>query len=60
MFDGTTTKNLAEYSDAFVCEKCGIHLEDWSKIEVDEDAEDVSVLEYEFKFCPNCGRRVIE
>lgn len=54
------TRNIAEVSDAFICDKCGIHLEDFSKVVYDEDAEDTSHFEYKFKFCPECGRRVVE
>lgn len=54
------TRNIAELSDTFICEKCGIHLEDYVRAEYDEDAEDTTHYGYEFKFCPNCGRRVVE
>lgn len=40
--------------DDFVCSNCGIHLADWHRI----DGEDW--VEYEFKYCPNCGAKVIE
>lgn len=54
------TRNLAKVSDTFICEKCGIWLEDCVKCVYDEDAEDTIHYEYEFKFCPECGRRVME
>ena len=55
------TRNLNEdYSkvDQFVCQKCKIELQDWHRVERDEDDEDVTFHEYEFKFCPNCGKHI--
>lgn len=54
------TRNISVISDSFICEKCGIRLEDCTRIIFDEDAEDTTYHEYEFKFCPNCGRRIVE
>ena len=54
------TRNLAKVSDTFICEKCGIRLEDCVKTVYDEDAEDTTFHEYEFKFCPECGRKIVE
>lgn len=54
------TRNIAEVSDTFICEKCGIHLEDCVRAEYDEDAEDTTHYEYKFKFCPECGRKIVE
>lgn len=54
------TRNVAEVSDTFICEKCGIYLEDCVSVEYDEDTEDTTFHEYEFKFCPDCGRKVVE
>lgn len=57
------TRNISEFHpvDGFKCEKCGIDLRDWSRINFDED-DDYSefVTEYEFKYCPNCGKKIIE
>ena len=44
--------------DQFVCSNCGIELQDWYRVERDEDDDDVTYHEYEFKFCPNCGARI--
>lgn len=41
--------------DQFVCSNCGIELQDWHRVERDEDDGEVSYHEYTFKFCPNCG-----
>lgn len=43
--------------DQFICSKCGIHLQEWIKV---EDEEDGWYSEYEFKYCPNCGRKIME
>lgn len=44
--------------DSFICEKCGIRLEDW--VQLKEDPDMISCCEYEFRFCPNCGRKIVE
>ena len=44
--------------DQFVCSNCGIELQDWHKVERDEDDGDITYHGYEFKYCPNCGARV--
>ena len=51
-------KNIGiEYDecDQFVCSKCGIELQDWHRVERDEDNGDVTYHEYVFSYCPNCG-----
>ena len=45
--------------DQFVCSECGIELQDWHRVERDEDNGEVSYHEYEFKFCPNCGAKLV-
>lgn len=51
-----TYHNITEENpvDDFVCSNCGIHLADWYRI----DGEDW--FEYEFKYCLNCGAKVVE
>lgn len=44
----------------FICSECGIHLEDWRRLVVDKDDDTTYNYEYEFKFCPNCGRKIVE
>lgn len=54
------TRNISAVSYRFICEKCGIRLEDCVKTVYDEDAEDTTFYEYEFKFCPECGRKIVD
>ena len=44
--------------DEFRCSRCGLHLEDWSRHIYDEDLEDEFIVEYAFKYCPECGAKV--
>ena len=56
-------ENVAEdYDDCdqFVCSNCGIELQDWLRVERDEDDGDITYSEYVFKFCPNCGADIRE
>ena len=51
-------KNIAtDYDevDQFVCSECGIELQNWVRVERDEDDGDETHHEYRFNFCPNCG-----
>lgn len=43
--------------DQFICSECGIHLQEWVRIDED-DYDDGIVHEYEFRFCPNCGAKM--
>lgn len=52
-------KDYAE-CDQFVCSKCGIELQGWSKIERDPDDGEVYHYEYTFKRCPDCGAKMDE
>jgi endogenous inhibitor of DNA gyrase (YacG/DUF329 family) len=57
------TRNISELHpvDGFKCAKCRIDLRDWSRIDFDEeDGYEEFVKEYEFRFCPNCGRPIVE
>ena len=59
---GRTCKNVGmDYAevDQFACSECGIELQDWHSVERCEDGE-VIYHEYTFRFCPNCGRRIVE
>lgn len=41
--------------DQFVCSECGVELQEWLRVERDEDTGEVTYYEYCFNFCPNCG-----
>ena len=43
--------------DQFVCSNCGIELQDWCRVERDEDG-DITYHEYTFNYCPNCGAKL--
>lgn len=56
-----TCENIGiEYADCdqFVCSKCGIELQDWHRVERDEDDGEVTYSMYVFRHCPNCGAKV--
>lgn len=58
-----TCNNIGEdYAevDQFVCSKCGIEIQDWHRVERDMDDGEVSYHEYAFRYCPHCGRRIVE
>lgn len=44
--------------DQFVCSNCGIELQDWHRVERDEDDGDITYHPYEFNYCPNCGAKI--
>ncbi len=52
-------KDYAE-CDQFVCSKCGIELQGWSRIERDPDDGEEYHCEYIFKRCPECGAKMDE
>ena len=58
-----TCQNLSEYNlvDGFECSNCGIIIENYNEIEIDEDyPEDRCMKEYVPKYCPNCGRKIVD
>lgn len=62
--DEKTCENLSEYNlcDRFECSNCGIVLEEYQEIKVDEDDDtgDECIYEYTPKYCPNCGRKIVD
>lgn len=57
------TKNMATVSDEFICKKCGLYLKDYIKVVLDEDNDgyiDEQHYDYEPKFCPECGAKVMD
>ncbi len=58
---GRVCKNVGmDYAecDQFVCSNCGIELQDWNRVERCEDGE-VIYHEYTFRYCPNCGVKIV-
>lgn len=58
-----TCTNESEYNlvDGFECSNCGIIIENYNEIEIDEDyPEDRCMKEYAPRYCPNCGRKIVE
>ena len=61
-------KNLTKENpvDEFICSECGFMTDDFSRTEIDEDIddgiwyEDRTRREFEIKYCPNCGAKVVE
>ena len=56
-----TCHNLAAVADCdqWICSHCGINLTEWAKVVFDEDTNDTTYHEYCFKFCPECGHKVV-
>lgn len=63
-----TCKNLTKENpvDEFICSECGFMTNDFSRLEIDEDFEEGIYYEernhheFEIKYCPNCGAKVVE
>lgn len=57
-----TCKNESDNNpvDEFICSECGFMTEDFSEKRIDEDDGDVTYHEFEFRYCPNCGAKVVE
>ena len=55
-----TCENVSEMNpvDGFTCSECGITIIDFREEKVDEDYN-ASWYEYEIKYCPNCGAKVV-
>lgn len=59
--DDKVCKNLTENNpvDEFICSKCGFEIDEFSRREDDPEYGDKAYYEFEFKFCPRCGARVL-
>ena len=63
-----TCKNLTKENpvDEFICSGCGFMTEDFFRLEIDEDFEEGIYYEernhheFEIKYCPNCGAKVVK
>ena len=56
----TENMSTVAFCDRFICKNCDIHLDNWVKVVIDPDDGDELHYEYEFKFCPECGARIVE
>lgn len=56
------TRNIYEGNpvDGFHCEVCDFQAEDVPRIEYDEEYDDKRYIEFSFRFCPKCGRKVVD
>lgn len=55
------TEDLATATEQFICKNCGIRVENFDKVILEEDNDgyiDKLFCEYIFKFCPECGAKV--
>ena len=59
--DEKTCKNVMDIhpTDGFTCSECGISLVDFVEERVDDEYH-ATYYEYEFKYCPNCGAKVVD
>ena len=59
--DEKTCTNLSEFDsiDEFECSNCGIVLSEYQQIEIDEDDGKRFFYDYRPKYCPNCGRKIV-
>lgn len=56
-----TCKNITGNNpvDEFICSECGFACGGFHRINVDEDGDEYFV-EFEIKYCPTCGAKVVE
>lgn len=52
-----TCRDLADDFDEFKCSECGYQCDDTNSCKKDDDGE-IFHFDFQFKFCPNCGRKV--
>jgi predicted RNA-binding Zn-ribbon protein involved in translation (DUF1610 family) len=55
-------KNISKMHpvDEFICSECGMIMRDFSRIEIDEDRDDEFCYEFEFRYCPRCGAKIVD
>lgn len=58
--ESETCKNLTEknHVSEFICSNCGFMMDEFYRKEVDDGVPDY--YEFEIKYCPNCGAKVVE
>lgn len=57
------TEDLATATEQFICKNCGIRIENFDKVVLEEDNDgyiNKLFYEYRFKFCSECGAKVKE
>ena len=61
LIEQKTCENVSEMhpTDGFTCSECGITIVDYVEERVDEECT-ATYYEYEIKYCPNCGAKVVE
>ena len=54
--------NESEYDsdDEFKCSNCGFMMVEHKELEIDEDDGEEFYYAYKPKYCPNCGRKIVE
>lgn len=55
-----TNESEDDSIDEFECSNCGIILSEYQQIEIDEDDGERYFYDYRPKYCPNCGRKIVE
>lgn len=57
-----TCTNESEYdsTEEFICSYCGMTLVEYKNYIVGEDAEEECCFDFKPKYCPNCGRKIID
>ena len=61
LIEQKTCENVSEMhpTDGFTCSECGITIVDYVEERVDDEYH-ATYHEYEIKYCPNCGAKVVE
>lgn len=56
-----TCKNETENNpvDEFICSECGFMTAGFSEKRIDKDFGDMTYYEFEIKYCPKCGTKVV-
>lgn len=59
-YQPTKARNISALNpvDGFKCSLCGFEMEDYTRVEYDEDCMETANVEYEPKFCPDCGAKI--
>ena len=54
----TTNESGMSHHDRFICQTCGIALQNCKRVVPNASEENMFDYEYEFKFCPECGAKI--